>query len=100
MVSSSAESEINAMRGGASALAESTHANEHLDPAEGILVGLTAAIALNCQPCIRYYQSQAKKAGISEGKVSEVLAKILAVSANKKRLQTEGAVNLQDAGNT
>lgn len=68
---------------------DSTHANEHLDAGEGILVGLTAAMALDCQQCIRYYLSQAKKAGISEGKVSEVVAKVMAVSANQKRLQTE-----------
>jgi len=93
IVSSSVESGINSVRGGGSTLPESTHANEHLDAGEGILVGLTAAIALNCRPCIRYYQSQAKKAGISEGKVSEVVAKIMAVSANQKRLQTEEVLN-------
>ena len=93
IASSSVESGINSIRGGGSTLPESTHANEHLDAGEGILVGLTAAIALNCQPCIRYYLSQAKKAGISEGKVSEVVAKIMAVSANQKRLQTEEVLN-------
>jgi alkylhydroperoxidase/carboxymuconolactone decarboxylase family protein YurZ len=93
IASSSIESGINSVRGGGSMLAESIHANEHLDAAEGILVGLTAAIALNCRPCIRYYQSRAEKAGISEGKVSEVVAKIMAVSANKKRLQTEEVLN-------
>ena len=60
---------------------------------KGILVGLTAAITLNCQSCLRYYKSRAEKAGISEGKVSEVVAKIMAVSANKKRLQTEEVWN-------
>ena len=93
IASSSVESGINSIRGGGSTLPESTRANDHLDAGEGILVGLTAAIALNCQPCIRYYLSQAKKAGISEGKVSEVVAKIMAVSANQKRLQTEEVLN-------
>ena len=88
-MSSSIESGINFVRGEVSKLPEPAQANEHLDAAEGILVGLTAAIALDCQPCIRYYRSWAEKAGISEGKVSEVVAKIMAVSANKKRLQTE-----------
>ncbi len=93
IASCSVESGINSIRGGGSTLPESTHSNEHLGNEEGILVGLTAAIALNCQLCIRYYQSQAKKAGISEGKVSEVVAKIMAVSANKKRLQTGEILN-------
>ena len=93
IASSSVESGINSIRVEGSTLPESTHANEHLDAGEGILVGLSAAIALNCQPCICYYQSQAKKAGISEGAVSEVVAKIMAVSANQKRLQTEEVLN-------
>lgn len=76
---------------------DSTHANEHLDAGEGILVGLTAAMALDCPQCISYYLSQAKKSGISEGKVSEVVAKVMVVSANQKRLQTEEALNRHEA---
>lgn len=68
---------------------DSTHANEHLGNREEILVGLTAAIALNCEPCIRYYMLQAKKMEISQGEMSEVVAKVMAVSANQKRLQAE-----------
>jgi len=72
---------------------ESTHANEHLNAEEGIIVGLTAAMALDCKPCLRYYISLAKRAGISEGKVSEVLAKVMVVSANKKRLSANDAMH-------
>jgi len=67
----------------------STHLNDHLDGREETLVGLTAAIALNCQPCIRYYWKKAMDSGISENEISELLAKVMAVSANQKRFQAE-----------
>ena len=67
---------------------QSTHDNEHLNQKTEILVGLSAAIAMNCTPCTSYYLEQAKKAEISEGEISEVLAKVMAVAAGQKRLQT------------
>ena len=67
---------------------ESTHNNEYLDEKIELLVGLAAAIALNCQPCTEYYIKKSKKGGISKGEISEVLAKVMAVSAGQKRLQT------------
>lgn len=66
----------------------STHHNEHLNQKTEILVGLSAAIAMDCTPCTRYYLEQAKKAEISKGEISEVLAKVMAVAAGQKRLQT------------
>jgi len=54
-------------------------------------VGLSAAMALNCAPCQQYYVRAAKAAGISSGEISEVLAKVMAVSAGQKRLQFEAA---------
>lgn len=39
---------------------ESTHQNEHLDRKTEVLVGLSAAMAMNCSPCTRYYLEQAK----------------------------------------
>jgi alkylhydroperoxidase/carboxymuconolactone decarboxylase family protein YurZ len=66
---------------------ESTHDNEYLDQKTEVLVGLSAAIAMNCAPCARYYLDQAKKTGISKGEISEVLAKVMAVAAGQKRLQ-------------
>ena len=71
---------------------ESTHENEFLDQKTEILVGLAAAIAMNCAPCTRYYLEQAKKEKISKGELSEVLAKVMAVAAGQKRLQTKEAV--------
>ena len=44
---------------------ESTHENEYLDSKTELLVGLSAAISLNCQPCTKYYLEKAKKEGIS-----------------------------------
>ena len=68
---------------------ESTHNNEYLDQKTEVLVGLSAAMAMNCAPCVRYYLQQAKQAGMSKGEISEVLAKVMAVAAGQKRLQME-----------
>ena len=67
---------------------ESTHKNEFLDEPTEILVGLSAAISLNCLPCTKYYLDKAKNAGVKKGAISEVIAKVMAVSAGQKRLQT------------
>lgn len=67
---------------------KSTHDNEYLNQKTEILVGLSAAIAMNCTPCTSYYLEQAKKTEISKGEISEVLAKVMAVAAGQKRLQT------------
>jgi len=68
---------------------ESTHDNEFLDEKTELLVGLAAAMALDCAPCSNYYLGKAKSAGIKKGEISEVLAKVMAVSAGQKRLQFE-----------
>ena len=68
---------------------DSTHNNEYLDQKTEVLVGLSAAMAMNCAPCVRYYLRQAKQAGVSKGEISEVLAKVMAVAAGQKRLQME-----------
>lgn len=65
----------------------STRENEYLSKREGLLVGLAAAMAVNCLPCQRFYMMECKKQGISRGDFSEVLAKVMAVSAGQKRLQ-------------
>ncbi|MFC1602253.1 carboxymuconolactone decarboxylase family protein [Pseudomonadota bacterium] len=70
---------------------ESTHNNKHLDTKTEILVGLSAAIAMNCAPYMRHYLELADKANVSEGAVSEVLAKVMAVAAGQKRLQMKEA---------
>ena len=71
---------------------ESTHNNEFLDRKTEVLVGLSAAIAMNCEPCIRYYLDLARNTKISKGEISEVLAKVMAVSAGQKRLQMKDVV--------
>lgn len=71
---------------------ESTHDNEFLDERTEVLVGLSAAIAMNCAPCTAYYLKQAKKAEISKGEISEVIAKVMAVAAGQKRLQVQEVI--------
>jgi alkylhydroperoxidase/carboxymuconolactone decarboxylase family protein YurZ len=66
---------------------DSTHKNEHLDHKTEVLVGLSAAMAMDCKPCTLYYLKRAKKANISKEEISEVLAKVMAVAAGQKRLQ-------------
>ena len=71
---------------------ESTHNNEYLDSKTELLVGLSAAIAMNCQPCTEYYLLRAKKAGITKGEISEVLSKVMAVAAGQKKLQASDVI--------
>lgn len=71
---------------------ESTHQNEFLDERTEALVGLSAAIAMNCAPCTAYYLKQAKMAKVSKGEISEVVAKVMAVAAGQKRLQVQEVI--------
>jgi len=80
---------------------ESTHSNEFMDSKTDVLVGLSAAIAMNCKPCTNYYLIQAKKVGVAQGAIKEVLAKVMAVAAGQKKLQTlevikDFKINLSD----
>ncbi len=68
---------------------ESTHQSEFLDSKTEVLIGLSAAMAMNCNSCVHYYLIKAKEVGISKGELSEVLAKVMAVAAGQKRLQTQ-----------
>ena len=70
----------------------STHENEYLDQRTELLVGLSAAMAMNCAPCTDYYLKQAKKVKIPKGEISEVLAKVMAVAAGQKRLQLQEVI--------
>lgn len=72
---------------------ESTHNNEFLDSKTELLVGLSASIAMDCQPCTRYYLLKAKEAGVKQGEISEVVAKVMAVAAGQKNLQTLEVLN-------
>ncbi len=75
---------------------ESTHNNEYLDTKTEILIGLAAALAMNCSPCTSYYLNRAKTENISKGKISEVLAKVMAVAAGQKRLQIQEIIKNND----
>jgi alkylhydroperoxidase/carboxymuconolactone decarboxylase family protein YurZ len=68
---------------------ESTHHNEYLDTKTDILVGLSAAMSMDCYPCMKYYLKLAAKHKIKKGEVSEVLAKVMAVAAGQKKLQMQ-----------
>jgi alkylhydroperoxidase/carboxymuconolactone decarboxylase family protein YurZ len=71
---------------------ESTHNNDYIDIKTEILVGLSAALAMNCSQCTSYYLKEAKKANITKGEISEVLAKVMAVAAGQKRLQAQEVI--------
>lgn len=66
---------------------QSTHENRILDEQTELLVGLAAAMSMNCAPCTRYYLEKCRRAGISKQAVAEVLAKVMAVAAGQKKLQ-------------
>ncbi|MDJ0833238.1 MAG: carboxymuconolactone decarboxylase family protein [Gammaproteobacteria bacterium] len=74
----------------------STHNNDYLDQKTELLVGLAAAMAMNCAPCTEYYLKQAKQANVSRGEISEVLAKVMAVAAGQKRLQMQAVLKHSD----
>lgn len=74
----------------------STHTNEYLDEKTELLVGLSAALAMNCAPCTAYYLTQAKNAKIDKGEISEVIAKVMAVAAGQKRLQVQEVLQSHD----
>lgn len=71
---------------------DSTQNNEYLDQKTEVLVGLSAAMAMDCEPCTLYYLKQAKKAKITKEEISEVLAKVMAVAAGQKRLQLKEVI--------
>jgi alkylhydroperoxidase/carboxymuconolactone decarboxylase family protein YurZ len=72
---------------------ESIHHNDHLDSETELLVGLSAELAMKCEPCIHYYSGKANASNITRGEISEVITKVMAVSAGQKRLQAEGIIN-------
>ncbi len=82
---------------------ESTHKSKHIDEKTAVLVGLAAAMAINCYPCMNFYLKLAGKNKVTKGEIGDVLAKVMAVSAGQKLTQFEEAlskynVDLPDAG--
>ncbi len=72
---------------------ESTHKNESLDKKTELLVGLAAAMGMDCEPCTEYYLDKAQKSGINKDEVFAVLAKVMAVAAGQKRLQAQNVIS-------
>jgi len=71
---------------------ESTHNNEYIRYKNRITCWPFSALAMNCSPCTSYYLKEAKKAKITKGEISEVLAKVMAVAAGQKRLQIQEVI--------
>lgn len=71
---------------------ESTHEAGALDKKTELLVGLSAAMAMDCEPCTAYYLEKCKTGDISRTELSAVLAKVMAVAAGQKRLQAAAVV--------
>jgi len=57
-----------------------------LDERTMALIGLAAAIALDCEPCAEAYLAKCKEHGISDAEIADVLAKVMAVSAGKRKI--------------
>ena len=68
---------------------ESTIDDGVLGAKTGALVGLAAAMASSCEPCMAYYVSHCRKNGVTDPEMQAVLAKVMAVAAGQKRLQAE-----------
>jgi len=52
-----------------------------------ILIGLAAAIAVDCEPCAESYLTKCNEIGITDAEISDVLAKVMAVSAGKNKIK-------------
>jgi len=66
-----------------------TSDNQHLDRPTTAIVGLAAAMALGCRPCMEHYLKEAEAAGCDDAAIGEVEAKVMAVAAGKVRAQFE-----------
>jgi len=58
-----------------------------LDEKTMILIALATAIAIDCEPCAEYYLTKGKEVGITDPEISDVLAKVMAVSAGKHKIK-------------
>lgn len=71
----------------------STTKGSVLDERTMILIGLAAAIAIDCEPCAESYLAKCKEIGISDAEISDVLAKVMAVSAGKNKIKLSRLVD-------
>ena len=56
-----------------------------LDERTMVLIGLAASIAVDCEPCAEAYLSKCNEHAISDAEIADVLAKVMAVSAGKRK---------------
>ena len=65
----------------------STNKGGVLDERTMVLIGLAAAIAVDCEPCAEAYLAKCNGHGISDAEIADVLAKVMAVSADKRNIK-------------
>ena len=65
----------------------STSRGAVLDERTMVLIGLAAAMAVDCEPCTEAYLAKCKEHGISDAEIADVLAKVMAVSAGKRKIK-------------
>lgn len=65
----------------------STAKGSVLDERTMSLIGLAAAIACDCEPCVESYLTKCNEVGITDVEISDVLAKVMAVSAGKNKVK-------------
>ena len=71
----------------------STTKGSVLDERTMILIALATAIAVDCEPCAEHYLTKCKEIGITDAEVSDVLAKVMAVSAGKHKIKFSRVVD-------
>ena len=70
----------------------STNKGAALDERTMVLIGLAASIAVDCEPCAEAYLAKCREHAISDAEVADVLAKVMAVSAGKRKIKMSRTV--------
>ena len=65
----------------------STTKGSVLDERTMILIGLAAAIAVDCEPCAEHYLAKCKEIAVTDAEIADVLAKVMAVNAGKNKIK-------------
>ena len=65
----------------------STGSGAALDERIMVLIGLAASIAVDCEPCTEAYLAECRKHSVSDIEIADVLAKVMAVSAGKRKIK-------------
>ncbi len=75
----------------------STGCGAVLDERTMVLIGLAASMAIDCEPCTEAYLGACKKHSISKAEIADVLAKVMAVSAGKKKIKLSRTLEHMEA---